>query len=153
MSLKKMNIDRLDLRIIRSLNADGRKPYKTIAQELGVSDATIRKRIKRMKDDGVIKQFNVLIDYDKIGRVVKAFIGLKINPAKLTNIVSSLEHNPDIQVLYRTTGSADIFVELIVNDMQELNWFLENKLNMEGIVSSEVNVVIGAYKRCPCTGI
>jgi Lrp/AsnC family transcriptional regulator for asnA, asnC and gidA len=148
-----MSIDRLDLRIIRSLNKDARKPYKKIAEELDVSDATIRKRIKKMVQQGIIKQFIVLIDYEKIGRVVKAFINLKINPHKLTEIVASLENNPDVQVLYRTTGSGDLFIELIVKDMKELNWFLENKLSMEGIVSQEVNIVIGAYKRCPCTGI
>jgi Lrp/AsnC family transcriptional regulator for asnA, asnC and gidA len=148
-----MSIDRLDLRIIRSLNNNARKPYKTIAEELDVSDATIRKRIKKMVQQGIIKQFIVLINYEKIGRVVKAFITLKINPHKLTEIVASLENNPDVQVLYRTTGSGDLFIELIVKDMKELNWFLENKLSMEGIVSQEVNIVIGAYKRCPCTGI
>jgi Lrp/AsnC family transcriptional regulator for asnA, asnC and gidA len=148
-----MSVDRLDLKIIRSLSEDARKPYKTIAKELDVSDATVRKRIKRMKEDGIIKKFNVLIDYDKIGRVIKAFIGLKINPTKLSDIVTQLEYNPDVQVLYRTTGNADLFVELIVKDMKELNWFLEKKLSIEGIVSQEVNVVIGPYKRCPCTGI
>ena len=83
-----MSIDRLDLRIIRSLNNNARKPYKTIAEELDVSDATIRKRIKKMVQQGIIKQFIVLIDYEKIGRVVKAFITLKINPHKRVSMES-----------------------------------------------------------------
>ena len=52
-----MSLDQMDLRIIRSLNQNGRKPFKTIAEELDVSDATIRKRVKRMLDDGVIKKY------------------------------------------------------------------------------------------------
>ena len=149
----KMSIDRLDLRIIRSLSENGRKPFKAIAEELEVSDATVRKRVNRLKDDGIIKQFNVLIDYDKIGRVIKAFIGLKINPQSLSSIVAHFEHNPDIQVLYRTTGQADIFMEVIFTDMRELNSFLETDLTIDGILGTEVNIVIGPYKRCPCTGI
>jgi Lrp/AsnC family transcriptional regulator for asnA, asnC and gidA len=148
-----MQADRLDLRILRSLNRDGRKPYKTIAEELDVSDATIRKRVKRMQKEGIIKQFHVLIDYDRIGNFIKAFIGLKINPSKLQTIVNSLENNMDVQVMYRTTGTHDLMVEAILRDMKELNWFLEKQLNVEGILETEVNVIIDAYKRCPCTNI
>jgi Lrp/AsnC family transcriptional regulator for asnA, asnC and gidA len=148
-----MRIDRLDLQILRSLSRDGRKPFREIARELDVSDATIRKRVRRMQKDEIIRQFNVLINYEKMGKFMKAFIGLNVNPLQITNIVKELENYPDIQVMYRTTGGWDIFVEVIFQDMQELNWFIENKLNIVGIISSEVNVVIGPYKRCPCTNI
>ncbi len=148
-----MRIDRLDLQILRSLSRDGRKPFKAIARELDVSDATIRKRVRRMQKEEIIKQFHVLIDYDKIGNFIKAFIGLKVNPQQLQEIVNELENHPDIQVMYRTTGGWDIFVEVIFKDMQELNWFMEKKLSIDGIIGTEANVVIGSYKRCPCTNI
>lgn len=148
-----MSIDQLDLRIIRSLSGNARKPYKSIAQELGVSDATVRKRIRNMLEDGIIKEFNVLIDYHALGRIIKAFIGLRVNPSKLKEIVEHLEINPDVQVLYRTTGDVDLFVEVIFSDMEDLNAFLESELSLEGITGTVVNLVIGPYKRCPCTGL
>jgi len=148
-----MRIDRLDLQILRSLSRDGRKPFRAIARELDVSDATVRKRVRRMQKDEIIRQFHVLINYDKMGNFIKAFIGLNVNPMKIPIIVEELQKYPDIQVIYRTTGEWDIFVEVIFQDMQELNWFIENKLNFEGIISNEVNVVISPYKRCPCTNI
>ncbi|UCD44702.1 MAG: Lrp/AsnC family transcriptional regulator [Candidatus Bathyarchaeota archaeon] len=148
-----MSIDQLDLRIIRSLSGNARKPYKSIAQELGVSDATVRKRVRNMLDDGIIKEFNVLIDYHALGRIIKAFIGLRVNPSRIKEIVESLEMNPDVQVLYRTTGDVDLFVEVIFSDMEDLNAFLESELSLEGITGTVVNLVIGPYKRCPCTGL
>ena len=148
-----MTLDQLDLRIIRSLNKDARKPFKTIAKELDVSDATIRKRIKRLEEDGVIKQFMVLLDYRLMGRVVKAFIGLKISPSKIQSIVEKLEMLTDVHVLYRTTGTMDLFLEVIFSDLDELNSFLSNELNLDGIIETEVNVVISPYKRCPYTGL
>ena len=148
-----MSIDRLDLRIIRSLSGNARKPYKTIARELDVSDATVRKRINKMVEDGIIKQFNLLLDYHKLGRIIKAFIGLRINPQHLKEIVEHFKGNPDIQVLYRTTGNVDLFIEVIFKDMEELNAFLETELTVDGITGTEVTVVIGPYKRCPCTGL
>lgn len=148
-----MSIDRLDLEIIRSLSGNARKPYKTIAKEIEVSDATVRKRVKRMLEDGVIKQFNLILDYHKLGRIIKAFIGLRINPQRLKPIVEHLKETPDVQVLYRTTGNVDLFLEVIFRDMEELNKFLETELSVEGIIGTEVSVVIGPYKRCPCTGL
>jgi len=148
-----MSIDRLDLKIIRSLSGNARKPFKTIAKEIEVSDATVRKRVKRMVENGIIKQFNLLLDYHKLGRIIKAFIGLRINPQRLRPLVDHLKENPDIQVLYRTTGNVDLFLEVIFRDMEELNDFLETELSVEGIMGTEVSVVIGPYKRCPCTGL
>ena len=148
-----MSIDQLDMRIIGSLTGNGRKPYKTIAQELGVSDSTVRKRIGRMIEEGIIKEFNVLLDYHALGRIIKAFIGLRVHPPRLKGIVEHLQENPDVQVLYRTTGDVDLFVEVIFRDMEELNGFLESELNLDGITGTVVTVVIGPYKRCPYTGL
>lgn len=148
-----MSLDELDLRIIRSLNQDARKAFKTIAEELDVSDTTIRKRVKRLQRDGVIKKFMVLIDYRLMGRVVKAFIGLKISPSKIQSVVEKLEGLADVHVLYRTTGISDLFLEVIFSDLDELNAFLASELNIDGIIETEVNVVIGPYKRCPYTGL
>lgn len=148
-----MSLDQLDLRIIRSLNQDGRKAFKTIAEELDVSDTTVRKRVKRMQEEGIIKKFMVLLDYNLMGKVVKAFIGLKISPSQVQKVVEKLERLADVHVLYRTTGISDLFLEVIFSDLDELNSFLASELNIDGIIETEVNVVIGAYKRCPYTGL
>jgi Lrp/AsnC family transcriptional regulator for asnA, asnC and gidA len=148
-----MSFDMLDLRIIQVLNKDARMPFTAIAEELNVSDATVRNRVRKMLKEGVIKRFNVLLDYHKLGRIIKAFIGLRVQPPKLKEVVGHLIGNPDVQVLYRTTGEVDLFVEVIFKDMEELNSFLESELNLDGVTGTIVNVVIGPYKRCPCTGL
>lgn len=148
-----MSFDMLDLKIIQILNRNARMPYNAIAKELNVSDVTVRNHVRNMLEEGLIQRFNVLLDYHKLGRIIKAFIGLKVQPQKLKEIVEHLIDNPDVQVLYRTTGEVDLFLEVIFKDMEELNSFLESKLNLDGVTGTVVNVVIGPYKRCPCTGL
>ncbi len=148
-----MSLDLIDLKIIKSLKTNARKPYSTVARELDLSDATVRKRVNRMVKDGIIKQFNLVIDYRMIGKIVKAFIGLRVAPEKLMDVVSHLEENPDVQVLYRTTGNVELFAEVVFKDMEELKTFLEEDLILDGIIYTEVTVVIGPYKRCPSTGL
>jgi len=124
-----------------------------MAEETGVSEATIKNRIDSLKESGVIKKFTAVLDYHKLGRAIKAFIGLRIQPAKLDEIVQQIEPNPDVQVLYRTSGNVDLFMEVIFERMEDLNSFLENELAIDGIVGTVVTIVIGPYKRCPWTGL
>jgi len=148
-----MSLDILDLKIIKCLTDDARSTYKKIADEAGVSEATVKNRIDKLMEEGIIKRFTVIMDYHKLGRAIKAFIGLKIQPAKLQEIVDDIQKNPDVHVLYRTSGDVDLLIEVIFEQMEDLNKFLEKELALEGILGTVVTIVIGPYKRCPWTGL
>jgi Lrp/AsnC family leucine-responsive transcriptional regulator len=146
-------IDTTDMKIIRALQEDARKPVVQIAREVNANEATVRRRIERLLKDGIIERFTVVLNYHKLGRVIKAFIGLRVEPAKLKTIADHLAKHPDTQVLYRTSGDTDIVTEVIFEKMEDLNAFLEEELKLEGIRGTIVTIVIGPYKRCPWTGL
>ncbi len=146
-------IDMLDMKIIKALQSDARKPVIKLAREVGANEATVRRRIDKLLKEGIIERFTVVLDYHKLGRIIKAFIGLRVQPAKLKEIVEHLSKHPDIQVLYRTSGDTDIFAEVIFEKMEDLSTFLEEELKLEGILGTIVTIVIGPYKRCPWTGL
>jgi len=146
-------IDTLDMKIIRALQSDARKPIVKIAKETNANEATVRRRLEKLLKDGIIERFTVVLNYQKLGRVIKAFIGLRVEPAKLKTIAEHLSKHPDTHVVYRTSGDTDIFTEVILEKMEDLNTFLEEELKMEGILGTTVTIVIGPYKRCPWTGL
>ncbi len=146
-----MFIDILDMKIIKALQADARKSIIQLAREVGANEATVRRRIDKLLKERIIERFTVVLDYHKLGRIIKAFIGLRVQPAKLKEIVDHLSKHPDIQVLYRTSGDTDIFAEVIFEKMEDLNTFLEEELKLEGILGTIVTIVIGPYKKCPWT--
>jgi len=148
-----LSLDILDMKIIKCLTEDARTTYRHIAEESGVSEATVKNRIDRMMEDGVIKKFTVMLDYHKLGRAIKAFIGLRVQPAKLQEIVEHFKEHPDTHVLYRTSGDVDLLFEVIFEKMEDLNTFLEKDMALDGILGTVVTIVIGPYKRCPWTGI
>jgi Lrp/AsnC family transcriptional regulator for asnA, asnC and gidA len=148
-----MSLDTLDMRIIRSLQENGRKPVSRISKEVSANETTVRKRIEKLMKNGIIQRFTVVLDYHKLGRVIKAFIGLRVQPGRLREIVDHLSKHPDIQVLYRTSGDTDVILEVIFESMEDLNAFLESELKLEGILGTIVTIVIGPYKRCPWTGL
>jgi Lrp/AsnC family transcriptional regulator for asnA, asnC and gidA len=146
-------IDALDMKIIRALQADARKPIVQIANETGANEATVRRRIDKLQKDGIIERFTVVLNYHKLGRVIKAFIGIRVEPAKIRAIAEHLTKHPDTHVVYRTSGDTDIVTEVILEKMEDLNSFLEEELKLEGILGTIVTIVIGPYKRCPWTGL
>jgi len=141
------------MKIIKCLVDDARSTYRAIAEEAGVSEATVKNRIDNLTEKGVIQRFTVILDYHKLGRAIKSFIGLKVQPAKLQAIVEHMKTIPDVQVLYRTSGDVDLMFEVIFERMEDLNAFLEKELTVDGILGTVVTVVIGPYKRCPWTGL
>lgn len=148
-----MSIDTLDLKIIGLLLEDGRRTYRSIAEAVGISEATVKNRIDSLVERGIIQKFTVVLDYHKLGRAIKSFIGLKVQPAKLQSIVDHIKKHPDVHVLYRTSGDVDLMFEVIFEKMEDLNSFLEKELVLDGILGTVVTVVIGPYKRCPLTGL
>lgn len=146
-------IDTLDMKIIRVLQTNARKPIVQIAKEVNAHEATVRRRIDKLMKDGIIERFTVVLNYHKLGRVIKAFIGLRVEPTKLRSIAEHLTKHPDTQVVYRTSGDTDIVTEVILEKMEDLNTFLEEELKLEGILGTIVTIVIGPYKRCPWTGL
>ncbi|MBS7653070.1 MAG: Lrp/AsnC family transcriptional regulator [Candidatus Bathyarchaeia archaeon] len=148
-----MSIDTLDMKIIGCLLEDGRRTYRSIAEVVGASEATVKNRIDSLVEKGVIQKFTVVLDYHKLGRAIKSFIGLKVQPAKLQSIVDHIKKHPDVHVLYRTSGDVDLMFEVIFEKMEDLNSFLERELVLDGILGTVVTVVIGPYKRCPLTGL
>ena len=146
-------IDVLDIKIIRALQTDARKPVVQIAKEVNANEATVRRRIEKLLKDGIIERFTVILDYHKLGRVIKAFVGLRVEPTKLVAIAQHLAGHPDTQVVYRTSGDTDIVIEVIFEKMEDLNAFLEEELKLDGILGTIVTIVIGPYKRCPWTGL
>jgi len=148
-----MSIDTLDMKIISCLIDNAKRTYRSISEDVGVSEATVKNRIDRLMESGVIKKFTVVLDYHKLGRAIKAFIGLKVQPAKLQAIVEHMKEHPDVFVLYRTSGDVDLLFEVIFEMMEDLNAFLEKELALDGILGTVVTIVIGPYKRCPWTGL
>lgn len=148
-----MSMDILDLKIVKCLTENARCTYKHMAKEAGVSEATVKNRIDKLQEEGIIKKFTIIMDYHKLGRAIKAFIGLKVQPTKLSKIVEVIKKNSDVHVLYRTSGEVDLLIEVIFEQMEDLNKFLETELALEGILGTVVTIVIGPYKRCPWTGL
>lgn len=135
-------LDKTDIDIIRNL-WDGRTPYSDIADKVGLTTNTVRNRVNKMLDNGVL-QIISLVDPNAIEGHQAAFIGFKILPQ---NVTTALEHVSSMRGVVgaaTVSGRFDIMAVVMFNAEFSYNRFLEEELqNIPGILSSETFFVVG----------
>ncbi len=142
-----MKIDETDRKIINLLQTDARQSNAAIAREIGVSEATIRRRIRMLVDDGTLS-IRAIPNPNKFGLNTSAFIGIDVQPDQLEHTADSLNAREEVQFLAVSTGRYDLLCYVIVHNLEDLRTFLENYLaKVSGIRKTETLVVLDVKKR------
>ena len=140
-------MDKLNKNIIEILKSDGRIPNAEIARNLGVSEGTIRRRIKIMIEENVLNVY-AAPDPKKTGYNEEALIGIQVDPNKLDQVGESIAEHEYATWVSRTTGGFDIFTWVTVPDSKELTNFLTYFLgNLEGVNKTETFISLDVLKR------
>ncbi|NJE26378.1 Lrp/AsnC family transcriptional regulator [Thermococcus sp. MV5] len=142
-----MALDNIDKMILRFLQENGRMSYSEVARRTGVPESTVRLRVKRLMEEGVIRKFAALINPFKAGYTIVAFIAVDVEPSKIKRAVEELSKLPEVDVLGIATGAHDILMQVTVRDLQELENFLIEKLGkVKGIKSTETSILTSVKK-------
>ena len=139
--------DDLNQRIIRLLQEDGRAAYDEIGQKLGVSGGTIRNRVARMRDAGMLRIVAVVdpvaVDYES-----DAMLGIKTAPGVAPAAVAErLEPHPAVVYVMWVSGRFDLLVEVVCDEETELAAFLNEHIHGQtDIAHVEVMSRLGMFK-------
>ena len=152
--IETLAVDDLDMKIIRILSANARMNNVDIANRVGVSEGTVRRRINEMVKNGIIEGFIILLNCKEAEKCVKAFISMEIADSDLQGVASELLKNHEqIVAMYRTNTKFNLLCEAMFRSVIELQEFIDTYRKIEGIRDLEVKIVIGSYKKCLWTGI
>jgi Lrp/AsnC family transcriptional regulator for asnA, asnC and gidA len=141
-------LDDLDRDILEMHQKDVFFSYAELAEKWGVTDATIRNRIKRLKASGVMDVIMVMNPY-KVGFNTFAIIGVKLETgADLDEVVSTLLSIPGVNNLVMVAGRYDFFVNYVCQNMEEYRQFIANQLRkIPGISNVESFLGLDLYER------
>ncbi len=140
-------LDELDKKILAHLQQEGRMTFVTLAAYLGVSEGTIRKRVKRLEENGVMKTVGVT-DPLKMGLDTVAFIWFKIDRHHMDSVIEELESLEAVRYLAVTTGGHDLVAMVVLANRSELVTLLNDQFaRIEGIVSTETSIVLQIHKQ------
>jgi Lrp/AsnC family transcriptional regulator for asnA, asnC and gidA len=142
-----MPLDEIDDKIISMLQDDGRRSYSEIAEAAERTEVTIRRRVKRLIDEGYIKKFTVILDPLKMGRKIRAIIRVKTVMKEATVISKKVQHFSEVDEAYFLDGACGIMLKVTVDDLTNLREFLELKLGkVPGVGEIETCIVLEDIK-------
>lgn len=139
-------LDDLERRIINLLQEDGRMSFVRMAELLGVTDATIRRKYSGLVEAGVIK-IKALCDPYKVGFDAPVIIGINIEQKKAENVLDSISQIPEIQFAAMATGPYEILVQAVLRSNSDLRDFLLRLSQREGVIGTHTFLLLDIVKQ------
>ncbi|WP_297470366.1 Lrp/AsnC family transcriptional regulator [Thermococcus sp.] len=142
-------VDELDMRIISLLQKNARLSFREIARELNVAVGTIYNRIKKLEEEGVIRGYAPVLNYEKLGFGLTALIGIKAQGRKIAEIEKQIAEKARAMMVYDITGEFDIFVIAKFRDREDMNRFVKWLLSLDGVEKTNTSVAMQVVKEEP----
>jgi Lrp/AsnC family transcriptional regulator for asnA, asnC and gidA len=140
-------IDNTDYQLILMLQANAREKNVDIAENLGISEAGVRKRLARLIEDNII-ELTALPNLAKLGYHSTAFIGLHVRQGLIEEVANRLGEHPDIHFVGIVAGQYDILIWVARHSAGDLARFLKEDLpKINGIERAETLVLLEMKKR------
>lgn len=136
----------MDKRIVRRLQKNARTPNTEIARALGVTETTIRNRVARLLDDGLIEVVAV-VNPDATDATMSAFLDVTLHPTDLDAVVDVLRARNEVRYLGLTLGRSQLIIEAFFRDHEHLLRFQTEVIGMlPGVLTVETAIVVRVAK-------
>ena len=131
----------VDEALLRILSKDANRPTKDIADEVGYSEATVRRRKARLKESGAIKKYVAVIDHNRIGPSLEGYV--EVTFAGAVDVEAELarvyEQFPQVRETSVVAGDVDAMVRLRVRDTAELKQVvLGMRRSLQGVRGTKI---------------
>ena len=141
-----MKLDGTDRKILNLMQENARRSFKDMAKRVGVSEATIFVRVKKLVNGGVIKAFRAVVDPQVVGKGTLAFVLLKANPNKYDKVLEALSKMEDVYEIYDVTGPHYAILKVRAGSQDELAGIIDKIGSIDGVTSTETDVVLRNVK-------
>ncbi|HUY42438.1 MAG TPA: Lrp/AsnC family transcriptional regulator [Acidimicrobiales bacterium] len=139
-------LDAIDRKIVGHLQRDGRRAYGAIAEEIGLSEAAVRRRVQRMRDAGIM-QIVAITDPLQLGYGREALIGIRVH-GDVRLVADKIAAIDEANYVVMTAGSFDIIAEVIAEDDNNLVHLLNDSIrSIPGVTEVETFVYLKLAKQ------
>ena len=147
MSITNSVLDDVNLKIIDILGKDSSTPFVEIAKQLGVSDATVHLRVRRLISEGIISKFTVIIDNNLLGYDHLAFMGINVKPGLADEAIEDLSNLEEVLEIHEMHGTFDLLLKIRSKDLDQMRDVVENKIRtLPHIIETELMTVLKTRK-------
>ncbi|GAA4631411.1 Lrp/AsnC family transcriptional regulator [Actinoallomurus vinaceus] len=148
-----MRLDDLDRQIVACLLENARASFAQIGDQIGLSAPAVKRRVDRLRHDGVITGYAAVVDPSALGWTTEAFVELfcagRTSPDEIS---ASVRRHPEVVAAYTITGEANALIHLRARDIQALEEALERLRNEPNIVQTKTSIVLSRLIGRPTDG-
>ena len=119
--------------LLDELTEDSSRSWKELAQELNISDTAIRKRVKKLREDGIIKRFTIEIDQRKLGYELTSFIGFDTQAELYVDILEEIKTWKEVRSIFQTSLDHDFLMECWFKNNDDLTAFIGRLERLRGV--------------------
>lgn len=144
------DLDRIDARILRELQRDGRLPVVTLAERVALSPTACLRRVQRLEAAGVIERYAAVLNPAALGLEIQAFIQVRIE-RQSKEVTESFENAvrrlPEVRACYVMTGDLDFLLHVFVPDLKAFSDFAMHRLiGVPGVKDVRSSLVLESIK-------
>jgi Lrp/AsnC family transcriptional regulator for asnA, asnC and gidA len=147
MNIRPNFLDYINYRILDVLSKNSSLPFVELAKQIGISDATIHTRVKKLLTLGVIKKFTIFVDNDLLGYDHLAFINLKIERGRTEETTNNLMKIDEILEIHEIYDKFDLLIKIRTKNLDNLRDIIVNKiLSINYVKETELMTVLRTRK-------
>jgi DNA-binding Lrp family transcriptional regulator len=127
-------VDSIDRKILALLREDGRRTWDDIAGQVALSAPAVKRRVDRLRRDGVLRRFTTVVDPSALGVTTEALVELFYAPGTtLDAVAATLREHPEVVEAWSVTGEADAIARVRTKDNADLERLIID-LQRDGLV-------------------
>ncbi|GAA0530340.1 Lrp/AsnC family transcriptional regulator [Halorubrum ejinorense] len=132
-------MDDLDRRILSILRRDARTPYTEIADRVGTSEGTVRNRVDRMTDEGIIERFTVTTRTGNVKAMIEISVEMNVDTAAVGERMVDWE---EVDFVWQVSGEEDIVLVVDAVDTRAVNELISQAREMDEVKSTKTRLIL-----------
>jgi len=149
-------LDRMDVRILRTLSGDGRISWRDLAERIGLSLTPTLRRVKRLESEGYIDGYTAILNEEKIAGRISVFVSVTMErqaEATMSAFETAVQKLPQVVSCYMMTGRSDYLLRVVVRDLDHYKAVLDELTRIADVAHIQSSFALKAVVQRPSVPI
>ncbi|MGW6457213.1 Lrp/AsnC family transcriptional regulator [Streptomyces sp. NPDC055078] len=143
-----VQLDSVDRRILDLLVQDGRRSILSIAEQVNLSPAPVKRRVDRLERAGVIAGYTAILDHSRLGDSLEAFTELRFaGDTNVEAIASAVINLPEVVEVFTVAGDPDALVRVRVGSVQHLQQVIDTMRRSGNVIGTKTLMILASRRR------
>ena len=132
-------MDSLDQEILNVLRRDARTPYTEIAEQVGTSEGTVRNRVERMTEEGIIERFTVATRKGNVKAMIEISVAVDVDTTAVSERMAEWE---EVDFAWQVSGEEDVVLVVDASDTQGVNELITQARELGDVMSTKTRLIL-----------